>query len=284
MGCNQKGKSNKSIQEKLVFIRNALQQKENSKHHRSIRLIKSKKMNKLLYLFAAILLFTNYSCEVELFGCLRSEGAIVRQELSLPDISKIDLAVAGDIIITEGETQLIEIEAAQNVIDRIISDSDTGSDKWDIEINGCANIDNVKIYATLVDLESLDITGSGSIVTDGIFYNVDKIDLEIDGEGFMDIELATVEKVDIQINGAGDIKVSGNSTEQSIDINGQGVIDGFDLISQNCKIDISGSGDIEVLAEQNLRVDFDGSGSVCYKGTPTLNVDISGSGRVNNCN
>lgn len=241
-------------------------------------------MQNIKYLFILALIFTNYSCETELFGCLDAEGEIVLQTIQLPTISKIDLNISGEIIIKEGESQEIQIEASQNVIERIISDSEVGSDKWEINIDGCYNVTDVKIFATLLSLESLNISGSGSISTEGVFANIDKINLEIDGEGHMDIQLAAVEKVDIEINGSGTINVSGKCQEESVDINGDGLINAFDLESDNCRVEISGQGSVDIRAENLLSVELKGSGTVCYKGNPTLNIDISGSGEVNNCN
>lgn len=241
-------------------------------------------MKKLIYIIAAFTTLANYSCEVELFGCLSPEGEIIRQEVSLSEISKIDLAISGEIIIKKGESQIIEIESAQNVIDRILSDSDFDGDKWDIEIKGCSNVEDVKIYATLVDLESLDISGAGSIVTEGVFSPIDKINLEIDGSGVMDIQLATVDKVDIEISGSGLIAVSGVCHDESIEIDGNGTINAFDLISTNCRAEIDGNSNIQVYVEEFLNIDFDGSGTLCYRGNPTLNLDINGNGQVNDCN
>ena len=241
-------------------------------------------MKNIIYLCSIILILINYSCETELFGCLDSEGEIELQAVELPEISKIDLQIAGDIVIKEGEQQVIEIEAAQNVVDRIISDSEIESGKWEINIDGCSNVGQVKIFATLRSLESLDISGSGFISTDGVFSNVEKINLEIDGQGDMNIQLATVEKVDMEIDGQGTMHVSGSSENTSIDINGDGIINAFLLNSGNCNVEINGDGTVNVRSENFLNVDLKGSGTVCYKGNPTLNIDISGDGEVNNCN
>jgi hypothetical protein len=53
------------------------------------------------------------------------------------------------------------------------------------------------------------------------------------------------------------------------------------LLPIQCKIDITGSGGVEITVNKDLDADISGSGTVLYKGNPArVNSDASGSGSV----
>ncbi|MBT7993840.1 MAG: DUF2807 domain-containing protein, partial [Bacteroidetes bacterium] len=51
-------------------------------------------------------------------------------------------------------------------------------------------------------------------------------------------------------------------------------------ISENCWIDISGTGSYHVYCEEELDIDISGAAKVYYRGFPAINQRVSGVGRV----
>ena len=241
-------------------------------------------MKNSIFIFIGLIALLNTSCEVELFSCLKAEGNIETRTINIDNITGIELSLEGNVIISEGDEQNIQITAHGNIIDRIVEDSKINGDTWEIDIDGCSNIESVNIAITLPLLEKASLRGSGSIRSNGIFKNIDKLDLEIDGDGEMNFKLDSVSKVDIEINGHGDIAVSGNTIDQSIDISGSGSVRSADLNSSTTNVEISGSGDCNILVQDILRLDLSGSGRVCYRGNPQIDIDISGSAQLVDCN
>ncbi len=229
-------------------------------------------------------LLTIASCEVELFSCLKDEGSIETRTISLEEITGFEIGIEADAIVTEGDVQEIKIEAHPNVIDRILDDSKIKGETWEIDIDGCVNIERVKFFFTLPAVKDAKINGEGSITTEGIFKNIDKINLEIDGQGDIDFQLESVEKVDLEIKGQGTIKVTGETVNQSIDVSGSGTIRTEGLSSSSTRVDISGDGDCNISVDDLLKVEVSGSGRVCYLGNPTITNDISGDGQIVDCN
>jgi len=82
--------------------------------------------------------------------------------------------------------------------------------------------------------------------------------------------------------GSGNVRITDPMETYQMDISilGSGSFSGFLLNTQECQVDIVGSGNCEITAESSLDVSIDGSGSVFYKGTPLIKDHISGSGRV----
>ncbi len=81
-----------------------------------------------------------------------------------------------------------------------------------------------------------------------------------------------------------DILIEGSATSLDIKNEGSGSIMAFDVLVNDCGVEIVGSGDVEVSCSDHLNAEIDGSGSVYYKGNPIISVDINGSGQVVNDN
>ncbi len=239
--------------------------------------------NSITAIFLLLILGTS-ACKVELFSCLKGEGEVVTRTVSIADIRGIDIDINAEVVIKEGEAQVIEIRTFPNVIDRILDHSKINGERWDINLKGCTNVSDVQFFITLPTIKEVAINGSVQVRTEGIFRNIEKLNLEIDGDGDIDFKLASVSKVDMQINGNGEIRVSGATDDQSIDISGTGVIRNFDLMSNSTNLKIKGVADCNISVSDILFADLAGDGRICYRGNPTLNLDNSGTVEVVDCN
>jgi hypothetical protein len=63
-------------------------------------------------------------------------------------------------------------------------------------------------------------------------------------------------------------------------------VDGMtaDLLSENTKVTIAGSGDVEIFASKQLDVNISGAGDVKYKGNPSVNKSVAGAGDIRKIN
>lgn len=287
--------------------------------------IEIKRFMKSINIFFIILLAACFNaCTKELgTGCSNGAGSIEKRVVDIEPITKIDLQLEGNLFISQGE-QFIEIEAPSDIIDLILQKSEVGSDRWTIKIDDCYDGPEINIWATLPNIQALDISGSGNITTLDTLQNLESLNLEIDGSGDMNVQLTTAQKLDMEIKGSGNIVVDAqNVTLHSYDINGsgdirsnmgeaetsrfriqgsgnieaigsvdanvieiegQGNIKAFNLCSRTCDIKIQGSGDCNVKVIERLNVDIEGSGDVCYKGQPSVTLNNDGSGNVTDCN
>lgn len=215
-----------------------------------------------------------------LFDCVDGDGNIVSQELDLDDFSKIDLKIAGDVYVTQGDSQKVVVEAPQNVIHEL--DLDVRSERWEIEFDDCVKDYEIKIYITIPEIKELRISGSGMIYGENDF-NIGNLVLRVSGSGDIDI-VANMEDLDAKISGSGKMKLEGEADKLELKISGSGDYRAFDLIAEDVDVEVSGSGDCEVTANDELDVEIRGSGDVYYKGEPEVNTDISGSGDVIDAN
>ena len=239
---------------------------------------------RVFILFFCVLFLT--ACNDNNSLCLNGNGEIVSKDLDIENIHSIELDISADILIRESATQRVEISAQQNIIDEILQHSVVSQGVWQIKVNrNCIISEDIRFFIDIPEIKMLSVDGSGIISNQGVFENIENLDLDIDGSGSIHIDLQSANKVLAIIDGSGNIKLSeGTADELIIDVDGSGDIDAFGLTAEDCNVSIDGSGDVEIFVNQNLDVEIDGSGDLCYRGNPIVTSSIEGSGSINDCN
>lgn len=232
----------------------------------------------------AISLFLTTGCFSDddgFFNCERGEGDAVTESFSIDDFEGIELDIAADVYITQGDNFSIEVQGQQNILNEL--ELEVKGDILDIDFDDCVrNYDDLMFWISMPELDFVRICGSGRIFSEN-FITANDIVLEISGSGDIDLGLSA-DDIETKISGSGKILLEGTANDLDAVISGSGDVRAFDLISEKVDCRISGSGDMEVHATDKLDVKITGSGDVYYKGNPEVNVDITGSGDVVNAN
>ncbi len=229
--------------------------------------------------FACILL--SIPAQSQVMG-IKGEGPVVTQTITLEALKGIKLAIAGDVILTQGNTQKIEMEGQKNILDNIKRDVKNGV--WGIAFDeNVRESKQVTIRITLATLEQISLSGSGEISSTNTFSGLTNLDMNLAGSG--EIHLAyQAQKSEVNLSGSGEVELSGSSKQFSIKLSGSGEVSAADLKTDTCEVHISGSGDANVHATYQLNSIISGSGDVQYSGSPSVNAKISGSGEVKKIN
>ena len=228
-----------------------------------------------------ILVVLSSSCDKSIVG-INGTGPVVSQNFDLPLIDGIQLSIDGNVSVTEGDTQMVRVEAQQNIIDNIRKTVSGG--KWNIEyVNSVNSHNGINIFITVPSINLATISGSGNISSTNTFMDSTNVFLQISGSGNISMGLLA-DRIESTISGSGNIYLTGEANEHKIKISGSGNVAAFGLETSKSDITISGSGNSEVFADDNLNVVISGSGNVFYIGYPAINVSISGSGALINSN
>jgi hypothetical protein len=202
---------------------------------------------------------------------------------TLPPFTEISLRINGDIHLTQGDGQSVEIKAKSSTINKLITEVKdrklvirfSATDSWFKNWNP----GKVDIFITIPQIDALSVSGSGSILSDDeISSRI--LDLAVSGSGDIRLTDLSTEKVSAAISGSGDIYLEGSDTADALDaaISGSGDIKASGLKAKNVNVKISGSGDCDVYAVDQLKVRVIGSGTVRYDGNPQIDSNVSGSG------
>ncbi len=229
----------------------------------------------LIYVPAFFLLL---SCELVDNPCVRGTGDVVRQEVALSDINGINFGMAGNVYIYRGSEQRVEIEAQANIISQIQTEVSEGT--WTILPRECvSNYQTLNIYVTVPAVSSIALTGSGSIVVEDSM-EVAEADILLSGSGNITF-LGTTETTDVLHSGSGKVTLKGSADFMDVQLSGSGSVQAFDMVAAEARVNLSGSGRVEVSFADSLMATVSGSGYVYYRGNGSLvHQTVTGSGGV----
>ena len=195
----------------------------------------------------------------------------------LKPFSQIEVSGPYQIILTQGETEHIQISASDDVINQIITKVEGNELK--IYHRGKLN-DPGSITITVQFRKLNEITCNGSVqLLTGIPMKSDQLDVNLNGSSTATLEL-TAGVVEVDIAGSSNITLSGQTEKLDLVISGSGKVTATSLQSKNCNVEINGSGKAAVNTNSQLSVTIAGSGAVSYYGEPQVTRNITGSGTV----
>jgi hypothetical protein len=211
---------------------------------------------------------------------VNKNGSEVSETRQVAAFNKIEMDGVFNVFLRQGDTESLIIEADKAVAANIISEVQNQTlilkmqDDTDF-----GNIDPVKIYLQVRDLQSLTNKGVGTIKCEQAL-KLNKFVLSCEGVGAIDFTLSANTLI-VTSETVGAITLAGKVTEADITHNGVGVLKAFDLLTRNLKLSSNGVGAAEVYASESIDIDANGVGSVHYKGNPAIkNIKSEGIGKV----
>ncbi len=210
--------------------------------------------------------------------CVKGVGEVVRKPLNVDAFHGIRVEGSMDVVLTQGATQAVEIEAQENLI--ALLETKVSNGVWEITTNdGYTTNKNFIVHITVPVIDEVTVDGSGDVTSNGTFSS-DEMDLAVAGSGNITLTFDS-KKVDVDIAGSGDMVLSGTCERLKVGIAGSGDVDARKLKSADAVVDIAGSGDVVLEANQSLEASIAGSGDVSYHGSPArISRNVMGSGEV----
>jgi hypothetical protein len=134
--------------------------------------------------------------------------------------------------------------------------------------------------ADLVAGENFQLTLSGSGSLNLSSLKSTKVAVSINGSGSTVIAALNTQSLTADLSGNGELKVSGQTTDQTINLSGSGDFNGENLVNKTAIVTTNGSGDILVQVSDKLVANSNGSGDITYIGNPTVTQNRNGSGKI----
>ncbi|MHC1702571.1 MAG: head GIN domain-containing protein [Tenuifilaceae bacterium] len=214
---------------------------------------------------------------------ISSSFAQKSEERNVSGFTGIGLSISADIYLTQASNYKFVIEGDADYLEKIetIVDGDVLKIKNKERFNFDFNNKKVKIYISMPQINSLNISGSGDIKAQSAI-KTDDLKIKISGSGNINVDNLSAKNLSIGISGSGDIHIAGTDIVESASytISGSGKIKNENLQCKRVEIQVSGSGDVKVWAVDELKSKVSGSGDVYYKGRPIVDSKSSGSGGI----
>jgi putative autotransporter adhesin-like protein len=229
-----------------------------------------------------VLPFILTSCDDFAGKRVHGNGNIKNDDRSVTDFKKLDLHIAGDVFLTQGDHPNVKIETDDNLL-QYIEVSQEG-DKVTVRERPGFNLvssNELKIYVTAPTFSRINASGACNIESQNKISNSDGFELNMSGAGNIHVEV-DAPRVEAKLSGAGNIYLKGQTKDAVLNLTGAGNAHCYDLMAENTDVNISGFGNAEVYASVKLEASVSGAGDVHYKGNAT-NVEkhVSGAGSVN---
>jgi hypothetical protein len=232
--------------------------------------------------FTALLAIIGFTTFAKPWSKIEGNGNLTKNVRTVDNFTSIGSGGSWDVIISYGTDKDVIIEADENLIPYIITE--VKGNKLNIKTENYVNLkskNKIKIYVSLTKITGISLAGSGNITGVGNFSNDDKTTFSVAGSGNINLDFKSIERVGISIAGSGNVILKGKTEALGVSIAGSGDAICKDLVADDVKVSIAGSGSAKVNASDILKVSVVGSGDVYYTGTVTnISKSIAGSGKV----
>ncbi|HRI60096.1 MAG TPA: head GIN domain-containing protein [Saprospiraceae bacterium] len=227
-----------------------------------------------LLILPALLLFT--ACDPD---AIRGDGNLVTETRNEKDFDGLEVSVPGKINLKHGANFKVEVQVEENLLPYLVTEVEPDGNLHIYFSREVRDVDGLVVWVTMPELESVQMSGSAELVTDGIFEGA-SLDLDVSGSGEIRMNFIDYDDIDIQLSGSGYIELEGTGGELNAHVSGSGDIVALDCPVREAEVHVSGSGTVKVDVAQKLTAHISGSGDVYYQGSPVVDSEISGSGRV----
>lgn len=216
--------------------------------------------------------FILFLCTTLFFACINDDdddnqiigsGIIISEDRVLDDFEgiRIDGVIEADI--SFAANQSVEVQGDDNIVPRIITESENNLLRINLESGNYAPGFRAKVIIKALLINLVENVGVS----------------DINFRGFDNLDLLEVENL-----GVGTTVLNGRSVILEASNSGVGNIQGFNFISDTCRVSLSGVGNIQVNSNDLLEGSLSGVGNILYKGQPDIDVVVSGVGELVNAN
>jgi putative autotransporter adhesin-like protein len=206
-------------------------------------------------------------------GHARTESRHVR------DFDQVALAAVGTLVITQGDTESLRIQADDNVLPLLHSTVSRGL--LTLEPKEYAAIHPstpIRYELTARQLRLIRVEGAAEAQAPRLI--AEQLALEVEGAGRVGIDQLSAKALTASLEGSAGVTVGGQVAQQTLHVMGAGMYRGQGLESQRASVTVTGSGTCAVRAHDSLDARVEGSGVVTYSGSPTVTRHVTGSGQV----
>ena len=203
-------------------------------------------------------------------------GTAVRD---VKDFDRVELAIRGELVLTQGDTESLTIEASASDLAEITTVVRGGTLQIAQVNPGPGPRGPVTYRLSMKRIAGLSTSSSGNIQTNSI--ETDSLRIAISSSGSVIIGRLEAKNLDVAISSSGSCTIGGTVDRQRVQLSSSGDYRAENLASRDASIQLSSSGSADVRVSESLDAVISSSGSIRYRGSPPrVNATTSSSGRA----
>ncbi len=203
-------------------------------------------------------------------------GAIILEPRPVHNFDEVYLKGYGDLVIEQGETEALVVEAEEDLLPRILTE--VRGNRLIISYKPGFQIEfqtrPIIYHLSMKTIHAIDISGSGTMETNRL--HTDTLRLGVSGSATMEVDDLQAHLLNLNISGSGKIDLTGKVEKQDIQVSGSGEVQAWGLETQEARLEVSGSASVTVRVVSDLNISASGIATIEYFGQPSLHQRISG--------
>jgi hypothetical protein len=235
---------------------------------------------------------------------VRGSGQITSETRSVSDFDQISICCGMQLMLTQGETEALQIEADDNLLPEIVTEVLAGELAIRYrDTNGQTQYlpsQPVRVRVNAVEIHNLIVSGGGSLEAGPL--QTDRLAIQVSGGSRAMTGTITADNLKVEVSGGGDFSAQDMQlTTLDLDLSGGSTASLETLQAESLKLGSSGGGEIAVaggvttqdvslsggssyqagdLESEIVRISMSGGGEATLWANESLEVDLSGGARV----
>jgi predicted ester cyclase len=204
------------------------------------------------------------------------EGGEARE---IQDVQAVSLQGVGTLLIAQGDTESLTIEAEPKVLRRIETEVRGGT----LTIRPARSFttrEAITYHLMVKQLSAIELSGAGVVEVPAL--SSEQLRLTLDQAGSLTIEQLTATTLEVASSGNGAITLAGSVDQQTVTLSGAAQYDASGLQSRAAAISADGAAQAVVNVTETLQASAGGAARIQYIGNPEVSEDVSAAGSVVN--
>lgn len=206
------------------------------------------------------------------------DGNTSKEERTVKSFTKVSVSGGIDLVIAQGNSKTITVEASENAIDNLVTEVKNGQLKIYFDKN-MRRVKKASVSITVNNLEKISASGGSDIESKGAL-KFDKLAIHSSGGSDIELELE-VKHLDCHTSGGSDVDLDGSAETLELHASGGSDFNGFNFKTKEATVSASGGSDSNVYASESIKVSASGASDVNFKGDPKkTKLNSSGSSDI----
>lgn len=209
------------------------------------------------------------------------EAVKIIEERKVAPFNSIKLKGIGNVYITQGEEQLVNVSSDKDITSKIkteVINNELIISLSDILPLWIVNAPKIDIDITMKDIRAFKVSGIGRIKCENRL-KTDSLIITNSGLGSISLDIES-NAIKTRLSGVGNVELKGITTNHEVTISGTGKVQSFYLETKCTVVNSTGVGECLVNSSDQLEVKISGAGKVKYKGDPKVRSKLSGLGSL----
>ncbi|MDQ3656120.1 MAG: DUF2807 domain-containing protein [Chloroflexota bacterium] len=193
------------------------------------------------------------------------------------DFEAVSLHGVGTLVIEQGDTEALTIEAEPHVLERIETRVDNGT----LTIRPDQSFETsepIRYNLSVKQLNRIEVAGAGQV--DAERLTADELRIEVSDSGAVGIGGMTVTSLDVGASGSAVVELVGTAERQTVSVRDAGDYEAASLASRVASVTVEGASQATVRVSERLEAQVSGAGSIAYIGDPEVSQQVSDAGSL----